>query len=40
MNLYQLAGADYVERSTTQAGEVLELAEPVRATIRPEDLLA
>ncbi|WP_406061477.1 hypothetical protein [Micromonospora sp. NBC_00860] len=32
-------GAHYVERSTTKAGEVLELAEPVRATIRPEDLL-
>ncbi len=29
----------YVERSTTEAGEVLELTEPVRATIRPEDLV-
>ncbi|RAO10076.1 hypothetical protein LUPAC07_05288 [Micromonospora noduli] len=40
MNLYQLQGSHYVERSTAKAGEVLELAEPVRATIRPEDLLA
>ena len=39
MNLYQLQGAHYVERSTTRVGEALELAEPVRATIRPEDLL-
>ncbi|RAO29080.1 hypothetical protein ONO86_05855 [Micromonospora noduli] len=29
-----------MERSTAKAGEVLELTEPVRATIRPEDLLA
>ncbi|MEU4529345.1 Uma2 family endonuclease [Micromonospora ureilytica] len=39
VHLYQLQGSHYVERSTTRAGEVLELAEPVRATIRPEDLV-
>ncbi|WP_328652222.1 Uma2 family endonuclease [Micromonospora sp. NBC_00330] len=39
VNLYQLQGAHYVERSTTRVGEALELAEPVQATIRPEDLL-
>ncbi|MEW2427943.1 Uma2 family endonuclease [Micromonospora sp. NPDC047644] len=39
VNLYQLEGAHYVERSTTRTGEVLELTEPVKATIRPEELL-
>jgi hypothetical protein len=39
VNLYRLQGSHYVERSTTRAGEVLELTEPVRATIRPEELL-
>jgi Uma2 family endonuclease len=38
MYLYQRQGGHYVERSVTKAGEVLELIEPVRATIRPEDL--
>ncbi|MET8349881.1 MULTISPECIES: Uma2 family endonuclease [unclassified Micromonospora] len=39
MHLYQRQNSHYVQRSTTKAGEVLELTEPVRATIRPEDLL-
>ncbi|MEU7610617.1 hypothetical protein [Micromonospora sp. NPDC049204] len=39
VKLHQLQGAHYVERATTKRGEVLELAEPVRATIRPEDLV-
>ncbi|PWR06106.1 Uma2 family endonuclease [Micromonospora acroterricola] len=39
MHLHQRQGSHYVERSTTRAGEVLELTDPVRATIRPEDLL-
>ncbi|SCF13212.1 Uma2 family endonuclease [Micromonospora mirobrigensis] len=39
MHLYQRQGAHYVERSVTKPGEVLELTEPVRATIRPEDLV-
>ncbi|MFF4890087.1 Uma2 family endonuclease [Micromonospora chersina] len=40
MHLYQRQGGHYVERSVTKAGEVLELTEPVRATIHPEELLA
>ncbi|MCO1598410.1 Uma2 family endonuclease [Micromonospora sp. RHAY321] len=39
LHLYQRHGSHYVERSTTRVGEVLELTEPVKATIRPEDLL-
>ncbi|RQX18249.1 Uma2 family endonuclease [Micromonospora ureilytica] len=39
MRLYQRQGGHYVERATTKRGEVLELTEPVRATIRPEDLV-
>ncbi|MEV7985408.1 Uma2 family endonuclease [Micromonospora sp. NPDC085948] len=38
-HLHQRQGGHYVERATTKRGEVLELAEPVRATIRPEDLV-
>ncbi|WP_243709431.1 hypothetical protein [Micromonospora sp. 15K316] len=30
---------DYVEHSATKRDEALELTEPVRATIRPEELL-
>ncbi|MEV1158063.1 Uma2 family endonuclease [Micromonospora chokoriensis] len=37
--LYQRQGFHYVERSATRPGEVLELTEPVRATIRLEDLV-
>jgi hypothetical protein len=40
LHLYQRQGAHYVKRSTTKAGEALELTEPVRATLRPEELLA
>ncbi|MFI6066531.1 Uma2 family endonuclease [Micromonospora sp. NPDC051227] len=40
IHLHQRQGAHYVERSTTRAGEVLELTEPVRATIRPEALVS
>ncbi|MGK5443388.1 Uma2 family endonuclease [Micromonospora sp. URMC 105] len=39
MHLYQRQGGHYVERSVTRAGEELELTEPVKATIRPEELL-
>ncbi|MGS2613499.1 Uma2 family endonuclease [Micromonospora sp. LZ34] len=39
IHLYQRQGDHYVERSVTRAGEVLELSEPVRATIRPEQLV-
>ncbi|MFV2111816.1 Uma2 family endonuclease [Micromonospora sp. LOL_025] len=40
VHVYRRRGAHYVERSVTKAGETLELTEPVRATIRPADLLA
>ncbi|MFF5203395.1 hypothetical protein ACX27O_17340 [Micromonospora sp. SD19] len=39
MRLHQRQGGHYLERATTKRGEVLELTEPVRATIRPEELL-
>ncbi|MFI6270254.1 Uma2 family endonuclease [Micromonospora zamorensis] len=39
LHVYQRQVSHYVERSATRAGEVLELTEPVRATIRPEDLV-
>ncbi|GAB3953929.1 Uma2 family endonuclease [Micromonospora vulcania] len=39
MRLYRRQGGHYVETATTKRGEVLELTEPVRATIRPEDLV-
>ncbi|WP_433264128.1 Uma2 family endonuclease [Micromonospora vinacea] len=40
LHLYRRQGGHYVEAAAAKPGEVLELAEPVRATIRPEDLLA
>ncbi|MFY1596346.1 Uma2 family endonuclease [Micromonospora sp. WMMD737] len=40
VHVYRRQGAHYVERSVTKAGETLELTEPVRATIRPAELLA
>ncbi|MEU4779269.1 hypothetical protein [Micromonospora sp. NPDC023633] len=40
MHVHQRQGGHYVERSVTRAGEVLELTEPVRATIRPGTLLS
>ncbi|MGW0218849.1 Uma2 family endonuclease [Micromonospora chokoriensis] len=39
VRLHQRQGGHYVERASTKRGEVLELTEPVRATIRPEDLV-
>jgi Uma2 family endonuclease len=39
LHLYGLVGGHYVERSVTKAGDVLHLAEPLAATIAPEDLL-
>ncbi|WP_244298639.1 hypothetical protein [Micromonospora cremea] len=38
--LYRRQGSHYTEQSETRPGDVLALTEPVRATIRPEDLLA
>ncbi|SCL65607.1 Endonuclease, Uma2 family (restriction endonuclease fold) [Micromonospora citrea] len=40
VHLYQWQGAHYAERSVTKAGEALELTEPVRATVRPEELFS
>ena len=39
LHLYRLADRHYVEHSVTRPGEVLRLAEPVAAEIRPEELL-
>jgi Uma2 family endonuclease len=39
MRLYRRQGRHYVEKSTIKRGETLELTEPVRARIRPEDLV-
>ncbi|WP_319459432.1 Uma2 family endonuclease [Micromonospora sp. RTP1Z1] len=39
LHLYRRQGGHYVEHSVTKAGDVLVLTEPVRATIRPEDLV-
>ncbi|NBE80661.1 Uma2 family endonuclease [Micromonospora rubida] len=39
LHLYRRQGRHYIERSVTKVGEVLELTEPVRATVRPEDLV-
>ncbi|MER7331421.1 MULTISPECIES: hypothetical protein [unclassified Micromonospora] len=39
LRLYRRQGRHYVERSAAKRGESLELAEPVRATIRPEQLV-
>ncbi|MFG1654437.1 hypothetical protein ACGFIE_31350 [Micromonospora sp. NPDC049275] len=39
LHLHQRQGGHYVERATTKRGEVLELTEPVKATIRPEELV-
>ncbi|MFG2048285.1 Uma2 family endonuclease [Micromonospora sp. NPDC048935] len=40
VHLRQRQGSHYVERSVARAGGVLELTGPVKATIRPEELLA
>ncbi|MEU2611575.1 Uma2 family endonuclease [Micromonospora sp. NPDC007271] len=39
LHLYRRQGRHYRELSVTKPGEALELTEPVRATIRPEDLV-
>ncbi|SCG79030.1 Uma2 family endonuclease [Micromonospora humi] len=39
LHLYRRQGRHYREVSVTKPGDVLELTEPVRATIRPEDLV-
>jgi Uma2 family endonuclease len=39
LHLYGLSGATYTEHSVTQVGEILELTDPVKATIAPESLL-
>ncbi|SBT47291.1 Uma2 family endonuclease [Micromonospora auratinigra] len=39
LHLYRRHGRHYREQSVTKPGDVLELIEPVRARIRPEDLL-
>ncbi|MEH0938893.1 Uma2 family endonuclease [Micromonospora psammae] len=39
LHLYRRQGRHYVEQSVAKVGETLELTEPVRATIRPEELL-
>ncbi|SCG54136.1 hypothetical protein GA0070614_2335 [Micromonospora coxensis] len=39
LHLHRRQGRHYVEQSVTKAGESLQLTEPVKATIRPEELL-
>ncbi|WP_405104773.1 Uma2 family endonuclease [Micromonospora sp. NBC_01405] len=39
LRLYHRRHAHYVEHSAVKRGEVLELTEPVVATVRPEDLV-
>ncbi|TYB96005.1 Uma2 family endonuclease [Micromonospora sp. WP24] len=39
LRLYRRRGRHYVEHSAAKRAEPLELTEPVRATIRPEELL-
>ncbi|MET7747122.1 Uma2 family endonuclease [Micromonospora sp. NPDC005367] len=39
LRLHRRRGRHYVEHSAAKRGETLELTEPVRATIRPEELL-
>ncbi|MFI2661247.1 Uma2 family endonuclease [Micromonospora carbonacea] len=39
LHLYRRQGGHYIEQSVATVGEVLELVEPVRAKIRPEDLV-
>ncbi|MEV0805932.1 Uma2 family endonuclease [Micromonospora sp. NPDC050200] len=39
LHLYRRHGRHYKEMSVTKPGEALELIEPVRATIRPEELV-
>ncbi|MEH1054325.1 Uma2 family endonuclease [Micromonospora sp. CPCC 206171] len=39
LHLYRRQGSHYVEQSVTKPGDTLELSEPVKATIRPEELV-
>lgn len=39
LRLFRRRGRNYAEQSSVKRGETLELTEPVRATIRPEDLV-
>lgn len=39
LRLHRRRGRHYTEHSATKRGETLRLTEPVRATIRPEDLV-
>ncbi|MEV4480656.1 Uma2 family endonuclease [Micromonospora coxensis] len=39
LRLFRRRGRNYAEQATVKRGEALELTEPVRATIRPEDLV-
>lgn len=39
LHLYRRLGRHYREQSVTKPGEMLQMTQPVRATIRPEDLL-
>lgn len=39
LRLFRRRGRHYAEQSSVKRGETLELTEPVRATIRPEDLV-
>ncbi|WBC02229.1 MULTISPECIES: Uma2 family endonuclease [unclassified Micromonospora] len=39
LHLHRRQGRHYREVSVTKPGSVLELTEPVQATIRPEDLV-
>jgi Uma2 family endonuclease len=39
LHLYKLAGTTYVEHSVTKVGEILELTDPIVATIDPADLM-
>ncbi|MEU5787774.1 Uma2 family endonuclease [Micromonospora purpureochromogenes] len=39
LHLYRRQGSQYVEQSVTRTGDVLVLTEPVKATIRPEELV-
>ncbi|MFF5174757.1 Uma2 family endonuclease [Micromonospora sp. NPDC000089] len=39
MRLFRRRGRNYAEHAAVKRGETLELTEPVRATIRPEDLV-
>ncbi|MFC0006951.1 Uma2 family endonuclease [Micromonospora siamensis] len=39
LHLYRCKDGQYHEHSVTRVGEILELTEPVKVTIRPEELL-